>query len=163
LDKIIVIGIGNVLMCDEGVGVRVAEKLMAEYAFPANVEVYDGGTTGMHGLMPLIEEADRLIVIDAVNGPGEPGELYRYTLDDFKLNIPKKLSAHDIGFIECMAIAGINERSPASTVIIGVKPADIGSWEMRLTGAVAARVEDLMRMVVDELESAGAPPAAKKA
>lgn len=155
---IIVIGIGNILMSDEGVGVRVVEKLMAEYSFPDNVEIYDGGSTGLKGLMPLIEDADHLIVVDAINGPGEPGALYRYTVEDFKLNIPKKLSAHDVGLLECLTYAEINERLPESVIIIGVKPVDMTTPSMELSQAISLKVSGLVDMSLHELRKLGAEP-----
>lgn len=154
-EKIIVIGVGNVLMTDEGVGVRVAERLISGYTFPDNVEVYDGGATGMHGLLPLIEEADHLIVIDAVNGPGRPGEVYRYDGDTFRRVIPKKLSAHDVGLVECLTIADINGRAPKTVTVIGVQPEDIITWGMELTPAIAAKVDELAAMTLEELKRLG--------
>ncbi|MDH5637916.1 MAG: hydrogenase maturation protease, partial [Nitrospinota bacterium] len=94
---IIVIGMGNTLLSDEGVGVRVVERMMDTLKFPPNVWLVDGGTTAMKGLLPLVEQARHLVVVDAVHGPGLPGSLYRYTGTDFRKNIPKKISAHDIG------------------------------------------------------------------
>ncbi|HEB73425.1 MAG TPA: HyaD/HybD family hydrogenase maturation endopeptidase [Nitrospirae bacterium] len=156
--RITVIGIGNILQCDEGVGVRVVEKLMADYSFPENVELYDGGTTGMHGLLPLIEQADNLVVIDAVNGAGEPGAVYRFTLEDFKLTIPKKISAHDVGFIECLAVAEVNDSLPKSVVVIGVKPEDMTTSSMELSVCVKEKLDDLVRLTLKELSSLGARP-----
>lgn len=156
--KVTVIGIGNILQCDEGVGVRVVEKLINDYSFPENVSLYDGGTTGMHGLLPLIEETDSLIVIDAVNGKGEPGEIYRFTLDDFKLTIPKKLSAHDIGFIECLAVAELNGSLPKSTVVIGIQPEDMETMSMELSELVKERIDDLVHLTLTELSSQGVIP-----
>ncbi len=161
--KIIVIGIGNILMSDEGVGVRVVEKIMAEYSFPENVEIYDGGATGMKGLLPLIEDADHLIVVDAIKGPGEPGSLYRYTHSDFRLNIPKKMSVHDIGFIECLTVAEINERMPETVAIIGVKPEDMSTPGMELTETLKAKLDDLVKMTLDELRSLNVESIPKKA
>ena len=156
--KIIVLGIGSILMSDEGVGVRVVEKLQEEYSFPPNVEIYDGGTTGMHGLLPLIEEADHLVVIDAVNGPGKSGTIYRYTLKDFKLTMPKKLSSHDIGFIECLTIAELNGRVPESVIIIGIKPEDFTTRQMELTETVNNKLNELTNMTVKEIAALGASP-----
>ncbi|VAX25135.1 hypothetical protein MNBD_NITROSPINAE02-1684 [hydrothermal vent metagenome] len=155
-ETIVVIGIGNILMSDEGVGVRVVERLMAEHSFPDNVEIYDGGSTGLKGLMPLIEDADHLIVIDAIKGPGEPGALYRYSVEDFRLNIPKKLSAHDVGLLECLTYAGINEKMPESVIIIGVKPFDMTTPSMELSGAIHQKVSDLVDMSLNELRRLGA-------
>ncbi|MFQ5431656.1 MAG: HyaD/HybD family hydrogenase maturation endopeptidase [Nitrospinota bacterium] len=156
--KIIVLGIGNILMSDEGAGVRVVEKLQKEYSFPPNVEIYDGGTTGMHGLMPLIEEADHLVAIDAVNGQGEPGTIYRYTLEDFKLTIPKKISAHDIGFVECLTIAELTGKIPQSVIIIGIKPKDFSTRKMELTDTVNNKLNELVDEAVKEITAFGASP-----
>jgi hydrogenase maturation protease len=160
--KIIVIGMGNILLSDEGAGVRAVERIMAAYAFPPNVRLVDGGTTAMKGLLPLVEEADRLIVVDAVNGPGEPGELYRYDGGDFRRNFPKKISAHDIGFLECLAIAEVNGRAPKSVTIIGIKPFDMRTLSMSLSPLIEARMGALQKMILDELAllgSAGRPAA----
>lgn len=156
--KIIVLGIGNILQSDEGVGVRVVEKLIRDYSFPENVELYDGGTTGMHGLLPLIEEADHLIAIDAVNGKGEPGEIYRFTLHDFKLTIPKKISAHDVGFIECLAVAELNDSLPKSTVVIGIQPEDMETMSAELSLCIKEKFDDLVRLTLQELSSLGVIP-----
>lgn len=153
--KTAVLGVGNLLLSDEGIGVHVAKKLLAEYSFPDNVDVYDGGVTGMMGLLPIIEESDRLIVIDAIDGPGKPGELYRYTLDDFRLFIPKKLSAHDVGLLECLTIAEVNGRSPETVTVIGVKPKDIKTYSMDLTSVISSKVGDLAGMVMEELRAMG--------
>ncbi len=157
-ETIVVIGIGNILMSDEGVGVRVVEKLMAEYSFPDNVEIYDGGSTGLKGLMPLIEDADHLIVVDAIKGPGQPGALYRYSVEDFILNIPKKLSAHDVGLLECLTYTEINDAMPESVVIIGVKPFDMTTPSMELSKLIGPKVSGLVDMSLDELRRLGARP-----
>jgi len=153
-----VLGIGNILMTDEGVGVHAVNKMMEEYTFPSNVELIDGGTTGLHGILPIVEDAERLIVIDAVNGKGEAGSLYRYTLKDFRLTFPKKLSAHDIGFVECMAVTEVNGRLPKSVIIIGIKPVDMTTPGMELTSHIDARLNDLIDMVLSELTEMGISP-----
>lgn len=158
MDRVTVLGIGNILMSDEGVGVRAVQKLMEEYTFPTNVELIDGGTTGLHGILPIVEDADRLIVIDAVNGKGEAGSLYRYTLEDFRLTFPKKLSAHDIGFVECMAVTEVNGRLPKSVVIVGIKPADMTNLGMELTPGIEEKLGDLVDMVLAELAELGISP-----
>jgi hydrogenase maturation protease len=151
--KIIVLGIGNILLSDEGMGPKVAWRLKAEYKFPPNVEIYDGGTTGL-GLLPYISEADYLLIVDAINGPGEPGSLYRYTVDDFELNIPKKMSIHDVGLIECLALAELDGSSPQKTIILGVKPKSLAGG-MELTDTVAAKMDELVAMVAKEIEEMG--------
>lgn len=151
--KIIVLGIGNILLSDEGVGPKVAWRLKAEYRFPPNVEIYDGGTTGL-GLLPYISEADYLVIVDAINGPGEPGSIYRYTVDDFELNIPKKMSIHDVGLIECLALAELDGSTPQKTIILGVKPKSLVGG-MELTDVVSAKLDELVMMVVKEISEMG--------
>jgi len=152
---IIVIGMGNILLSDEGVGVRVVERMMESHRFPPNVRLVDGGTTAMKGLLPLVEQARHLVVVDAVHGPGLPGSLYRYSGADFRINIPKKISAHDIGFLECLAIAEVNEQAPESVVIIGVKPVDMTTPSMSLSPQIEGMLDDIIKMVCIELAALG--------
>ncbi|MDH5478708.1 MAG: HyaD/HybD family hydrogenase maturation endopeptidase [Nitrospinota bacterium] len=156
--NITVIGMGNVLLSDEGVGVRVVERLMETRRFPPHVRIVDGGTTAMKGLLPLVEEADHLIVVDALNGHGPAGSIYRYTGADFRKNVPKKISAHEIGFLECLAIAEVNDRSPASVVVIGVKPKDMTTASMSLSPEIEALLDPIGDMVCGELAALGAGP-----
>ena len=160
--NITVIGMGNILLSDEGVGVRVVERLMENYRFGPNVRLVDGGTTAMKGLLPVVEEAEHLIVVDALRGLGQPGAIYRFSGDDFRKNIPKKISAHEIGFLECLAIAEVNERYPRSVVVIGIEPVDMKTPSMSLTAQMEAKVDEAVQMVLAELAALGAegrPPA----
>ncbi|MBI4666042.1 MAG: HyaD/HybD family hydrogenase maturation endopeptidase [Nitrospinae bacterium] len=157
---ITILGIGNLLLCDEGVGVRVIEKLLAEYEFPPNVNLVDGGATGLY-LLPYIEESTHVIVVDAVDGPGEPGTLYRYSAEDFKRVIPKKMSIHDVGFVECLALAELDDALPKTVTIIGVKPHDIKTYTMELSSLIKSRLEDLTAMALDELKKLGVVPVQK--
>jgi len=154
--SIYVVGMGNILLSDEGAGVRAVERLMSRYSFPAHVHLVDGGTTAMKGLLPIVEQADHLLVLDTVNGPGEPGQLYRFSGDDFRKNIPKKISAHDIGFLECLAIAEVNDRAPQTVTIIGVKPEDMRTPSMELTPKISAAVDGMVDMALAELSALGA-------
>ena len=156
--QITILGIGNILLKDEGVGVRVVERLLAGYRFPENVAVYDGGVTGLMGLLPIIEDTDHLIVVDAIKGDGPPGTLYRYPLSEFRLCLPKKLSMHDVGFVECLTVSELNGTLPKSTVVVGVQPEDFSSLEMGLTDTVQKTVTPLVEMVMKELAALGAHP-----
>ncbi|HAP67189.1 MAG TPA: hydrogenase HupD, partial [Nitrospinae bacterium] len=79
--KILILGIGNILLKDEGVGVKVIERLKRDYKFPSNIELIDGGTAGF-GLIDLLEGAEHLIIVDAVQGNDEPGSIYRFKFED---------------------------------------------------------------------------------
>jgi hydrogenase maturation protease len=91
--RTLVLGLGNILMRDEGVGVRVVERLLEDCEFPPEVEVLDGGTLGL-GLLPWVEEADRLLVIDAVDMGLEPGSTARLEGDEVPAFLGVKISPH---------------------------------------------------------------------
>ena len=126
-DKIIILGIGNVLLTDEGIGVHVANELMKK-ELPSNISVVEGGTDGFR-LLNVITEADRLIVIDAVKGGGEPGTIYRFNIEDVK-NAPSgfKTSVHQIGILEVIDLSNLIGKTPKTT-IVGIEPK---SFEMSL-------------------------------
>lgn len=156
--KIVVLGVGNILLSDEGAGVHAAQRMIARYTFAKNVRVLDGGVTGMVGLLPIIEETDHLILLDAVLDPGPPGTVRRYSLSDFKREVPKKLSSHDIGFLDCLAIAEATGRAPKSVVVIGVKPYDMATLSMNLSDTVAGRIDDMIQLALTELGRFGVIP-----
>lgn len=109
-------------------------------------------------LFPLIQETDHLIVVDAVNGDGPPGTLYRLGYDDFQRSIPKKISLHDLGFMECVTMAEINESHPETVTVLGVKPLTTDIDSMTMTAAVADRIDELVAMAIKELTDLDAPP-----
>lgn len=121
MEKIIILGLGNILYGDEGFGVLLAQQLYAHWDFPENVDVVDGGTQGQT-LLTFVEQADRLLVLDAVDFGLAPGEL---TLRD---DVPAYLTAQKIGphqnsFSEVMGLAALRGKAPAHCALIGVQPA----------------------------------------
>ncbi|MFW2331486.1 MAG: HyaD/HybD family hydrogenase maturation endopeptidase [Nitrospinota bacterium] len=153
-NKVTILGIGNILRKDDGFGVRAIEELTRHYIFPSNVNVIDGGTSGL-ALLPHVEESQNLIVLDAIKGDGEAGTLYRFSLDEFKLTIGKKISLHDMGFLEVMALAEINDSLPNEVTIIGTKPQNIDEDSMVLTDPVANAIKPTVKMVLKELKRYG--------
>jgi hydrogenase maturation protease len=151
--EIMILGVGNLLFTDEGVGVRVAEALQDRYDFPENVKVVDGGTLGMN-LLGVISGADHLIVVDAVRNGGEPGTLYRLAGEEIPKRILMKNSLHQVDFLEtltcCQALGKVPE-----TVIHGVEPKDITTLGIELTSTVRARIDDLVDKVLQELTGLG--------
>ena len=158
--RITVLGIGNILQRDEGVGVRVVQDLIERYDFPENVDVVDGGVLGL-SLMSVIETTDVLIVADAVKLGGKPGDLFRMPWSEITERTRYKDSLHQIDFIETMALVTLIGDQP-DTVVIGVQPEDIETWTLELSPVVAARVPDLLNMVLGELESWGIIPELKE-
>lgn len=152
--KILVLGVGNILLKDEGVGVKIIHELQRNYEFSKNVELMDGGTQGLK-LADDITQNDYLIVVDAVLGPGEPGSVYRLVDDDLKLSLTFKNSMHDLDLLETLACCEIIGHRPQA-VVIGVEPASYKSgMGIELTDTVAAKMPEMTRLVLDEIVAAG--------
>jgi len=159
-ERIIVLGVGNILLRDEGVGVKVVEELQSRYSFPENVRLVDGGTQGLW-LMSTLQEADCLIVVDAILGRGEPGTLYRLERDDLPKGLRAKQSAHDSDLVEALNLCTLLESGPKSVVVVGVEPENIQPFGLELTETVAAKVNELAEMVLEELRLLGVEPEKK--
>ncbi|PXX45734.1 MULTISPECIES: HyaD/HybD family hydrogenase maturation endopeptidase [Aquitalea] len=156
-DNIIIMGLGNLLWADEGFGVRAAEQLYARYQLPAKVEVVDGGTQGLL-LLPYVEAADRLILFDAIDFGLEPGTLKVYRDDAVPAYLTaKKMSLHQTGFSEVLALADLKGNLPASIVLIGVQPVQLEDYGGSLTEPVRARLEPAIALAVAQLQEWGVP------
>ncbi len=159
-EQILVLGVGNILLSDEGVGIRVIERIQERYEFPDNVNVLDGGVLGL-SLLGVISEADHLIVVDAVKNGGEPGALYRLKGDQVPKRILAKNSLHQVDFLETLASCQAFDRIP-ETVILGVEPEDIENLGIEMTPVVQAKVDSLVEMVLKELDRLGVRYRSKK-
>lgn len=125
-DRILVLGLGNILYADEGLGVRVAERLVAEHRFPDHVSVVDGGTQGLH-LLGLVEEASRLLILDAVDFKLAPGSLVRRQDGHIPAYLSaQKASVHQNSFSEVLALATLRGCVPNEIVLLGMQPVELG-------------------------------------
>jgi hydrogenase maturation protease len=152
-EQILVLGVGNILLTDEGVGIRVIERMQERYAFPDNVSVLDGGVLGL-SLLGVISEADHLIVVDAIKNGREPGFLYRLEGDQVPKRILAKNSLHQVDFLETLTSCQVLDKVP-ETVILGVEPQDIENLSIELTPVVQERIDALVDMVLKELDRLG--------
>ena len=152
--KIIILGIGNILLSDEGIGVHVANELFKR-ELPENVSVVEGGTDGFR-LLNVITEADRLIVIDAVRGSAEPGSIYRFDIDDVK-RCPSgfKTSVHQIGILEVIDLSGLIGKTPHTT-IIGIEPKSL-EMGMELSPEIREIIPRIIDIVFDEINHSPKP------
>jgi hydrogenase maturation protease len=150
---ILVLGIGNVLLTDEGIGVRALKELERRYTYPTNVELLDGGTAGIE-LLRHIRNRDYLIIIDAMKCGQEPGTVFRVEGDEVPAAFRTRISPHQLGLSDLLAAAMLTDELPASLVLYGVEPEsiDIG---LDLTETVEANVDKLVGAVADELRSLG--------
>lgn len=151
--RVVVLGVGNILLMDEGVGVRVVEKLEAEYALPEGVVVIDAGTSAMEILEDL-ENLDLLLIVDAVFAHQEPAALVKLQGNDVPAFFQRNMSPHQVGLSDVLAALEFNDRQPKKTVICGIKPVSM-QLGMELTPEVAAQVPALLDMVLGELRAAG--------
>jgi hydrogenase maturation protease len=152
-NQILVLGVGNILLRDEGVGVKAVVKLQSEYDFSDNVQLMDGGTLGLSLLEPICQ-SDHVIVVDAVKYGHPPGTLYRFTAEDFQRTVKYKNSLHQLDLVEALAFAEMLERCPTA-VVVGIEPEDISPWGLELTDVVQARLSDMCSKVLEEIEAAG--------
>ena len=153
LEHIMILGVGNVLLTDEGVGIHVARKITERYDFSPNVSLEDGGVLGVN-LLGVISEADHLIVVDAVKNGREPGSLYRIEGKDVPKRILAKNSLHQVDLLETLTLCQALDKVP-ETVILGVEPKDIETVGLELTPPVQERVEELIDLVLKEIVRLG--------
>jgi len=149
MKPITVLGIGNILLQDEGYGVRVVENLSKRYRFPDDVQVLDGGTLGME-LVRFLAGTKRLLIVDAINGDSPPGTFYRLTGEEVQAYFQEKVSMHELGIKDVLAVLGVTGQPVEEVVIIGVQPEslDIG---LDLTPAVAATMDRVIAAGLAEL------------
>ena len=121
---ILVLGIGNLIMTDDGVGVRTIHLLQERYYFPDNVDVIDGGTLGLD-LLTYLDGIQRLIIVDAVETGGPPGTLVRLTGEEIKVAFRTMLSPHQAGLQDLLLVAGLQGFAPVEMILLGVQPEEI--------------------------------------
>lgn len=149
--QVTILGVGNILLKDEGVGVRVVERLAAEYDFPDHVQVLDGGVLGIR-LMGVIGSTDVLIVVDAMRNRKPPGTLYRLADDQVPRRVLAKQSMHQMDLPEVLALCSAIDKNP-QVVVIGVEPEDMTTMDLDLTPTIAAKMDALVTMVLEELNT----------
>jgi hydrogenase maturation protease len=149
--RTVVLGLGNMLMTDDGIGLAALARLQDEWFIPPQVELVDGGTWGMN-LLPIIESADRVLVLDAIDSGAEPGTLAALRGEEVPRTLAQKLSPHQIDLREVLALAQLRGTLPAELVALGVQP-DVVEMGTALSPTVAARLDELVAMAADQLRA----------
>lgn len=158
--KVLILGIGNVLWADEGFGVRCVERLAETHAFPDTVRLLDGGTQGLY-LLPFLEEAEALIVFDAVDYGLPPGTLKIVEDDEVPAFMgAKKMSLHQTGFQDVIATAQLMGYCPARMVLIGCQPVELEDYGGGLRAAVSAQIGPALDIALARLLDWGLAPQA---
>jgi hydrogenase maturation protease len=151
--RTVVIGLGNPLMGDDGLGLVVLERLHTEYTGAPDVELVDGGTWGMN-LLPVIEDAGRVILIDAIDvgaTPGTPVRLERARLPRY---LATKISPHQVDLRDVLGLAELRGTLPNDTIALGLQPQRVAFGE-GLSDVIRCKVDDLVTLVVHELAARG--------
>ncbi|MBO6304348.1 MAG: HyaD/HybD family hydrogenase maturation endopeptidase [Selenomonadaceae bacterium] len=121
-----VLGVGNVILTDEGFGVRVVEYLDKNYTFDESVQLIDGGTLGIE-LTKFITGTEKLLIIDSVNSGGEKGKVFCFTGGDVLAHFEDKISAHEVGIKDVLALLKVTDKYPKEVVVIGAEPYDLNA------------------------------------
>ena len=152
--KIGILGIGNLIVGDEGFGVHVIHYLEEHYEFPDNVIVIDGGTAGIY-MSPFLEECDPVLVIDVVDIDAEPGSIHFYSNEDLKAGkISTRMSPHQLGLLEIMEICKLRDAAPETVEFYCVVPKTLET-STELSDVVAPRVEEISAIVLKRLAEIG--------
>ncbi|RLA23718.1 MAG: hypothetical protein DRQ65_05755 [Gammaproteobacteria bacterium] len=152
MKKTLILGIGNILWADEGFGVRTVEHLNKTHQFDENVTLMDGGTQGIY-LVQYVEEADILVVFDAIDYGLEPGEMKLIEGD----NVPKymgakKMSLHQTGFQEVLMMADMLEHYPSHLLLVGVQPVELEDFGGSLREKTQQQIEPAINAALDWLK-----------
>ncbi len=147
--SIVVLGLGNVLRRDEGLGIRALQRLEDRFALSGEVQLVDGGTLGLE-LLAYLEEARRLLVLDAALTEGPPATLIRLAGEEVPAFLGMRSSPHEIGLADLLAVLRLRGLEPEEVVVLGMQPEVIElGWD--LSPAVSARLDLLVEMAVSEL------------
>lgn len=152
--RVVVMGVGNILMSDEGVGVHAVTALSERYDLPDDVEVIDAGTSGMDCL-DRIADADLLLIADCVRSKDKaPGTITRLADEQISAWFKTKISPHQVGLSDVLAACNFHGMSPKKVVLVGVQPQSFET-SMELTPAIAAVMPQLLERLVAELAAMG--------
>lgn len=149
-NKPVVLGLGNPLFQDEGLGIHVIQQLM-QNDIDGRVELIDGGTDAL-ALLGVVEDAEYLLIIDAVDSEAPAGTIRQLTGDAIPLMAARRMSAHQIGFQEVLALASLRGKLPAHIVLIGVQPQSL-DWGTELSPPVANILPLLTEMVYAQINA----------
>ena len=151
--KITLIGLGNILLRDEGVGVQAVRALLERYEVPSSLEIVDGGTSGLD-LLPFIEGRDRVLFVDAVNFGQEPGYLGELNNEKIPAFFAAKSSLHHLGLADVLAAAQLLDTLPKEVCLIGIQPHTLEPG-LELSPVLQARLDDFLEQILAKLRGWG--------
>ena len=148
MKKVVILGIGNILLKDEGIGIHLINALQDSLSPPnINLEVIDGGTSP--DVFYQLGEMDKLIIIDAARGGGDPGTVYQFRPSEAILEDEEYLSLHQMSILESLKIMECIGEGPKDTVIIGVEPKEV-AWGLELSPELEHKIPQFVKLVMEE-------------
>ncbi len=144
------IGLGNILLKDEGVGVHVVNTILERYTFSPEVEIIDGGTLGLD-LLHFFEGKEKILIIDAVDFRKEPGYIGMLEDDAIPSSLFSKLSVHHIGLSDLLFAAKLKDLTPSKLCLIGIQPQSL-EIGLEMTECVRDRIEDVIALTIKKLK-----------
>ncbi len=159
--SIAVVGLGCLILSDEGVGVHVVRRLAEQFSAPAHVDLIDGGTSAIE-LLDQLADAEHIVFVDAARTGGAPGTVVELQGDALPIWFRQRMSPHQIGLADLLATLSLMDRAPRSVTLIGVEPQ---SFELgdTLTPAVAAAADEALERTLRRLAALGAACAPRAA
>lgn len=149
MGKLLVLGIGNSLLTDDGVGVFAADALLKE-TWPEEVTIIEGGTF-TQDIFYLFEGYDRLLVLDVIHAKHAPGTLYQLTEDDLVSNESQRISIHDIDMLDSLKMCELKCGSRPRMEIIGMEPENITTWNIGLSAVCQSHFEEFLSLARKEI------------
>lgn len=152
------IGIGNILMQDESLGVNAVKAVSERYTCPPGLEIIDGGTLGLD-LLPVFERFEKVIFVDAVNFGKEPGHIGTLEDDEIQAVLFPKISVHHIGLADLLSVAMLKGVMPRKVCLIGMQPSSLEpGFGLEMSETVNANMESLVAVILQKLEEWGVAP-----
>ena len=148
VDRMVVIGIGNIIHQDDGAGVHALRSLESDARLPADVVLVDGGTRGLE-LLAEVQDCSCLLLLDALDVGESPGTVIKMTLDDLR-GLPGAASVHQIGLGDLLATLPLISDAPTEVVLLGIQPAET-DWGIELSPQVEAKLGDLVDAAIEQL------------
>jgi len=149
----VVLGLGNVAQADDGLGIHAVRELPARYHLPPEVEVIEGGTAGLL-LVPVLSDAGRAVIVDAIDLGAIPGTLHRLEGRAWSTAFLRRFTPHDAGLSDLLGATALAGALPAELLLLGVQPERIG-WGCEPTSTVAAAIPVLVDALAGELREWG--------
>lgn len=146
---VMVMGLGNYLYGDEGLGIHALQRLHQEKSLPEEVELVDGGTLGLN-LLDVLEAAQRLIIIDCVDAHQEPGTPVQLNDNEIPRYFTQKMSIHQLGFNEVLALAQLRQTLPEKMILLGIQPANL-EWGVELSSTVESAMPQLLSTIKEKV------------